>query len=290
MQDSDAAEQRVAIRRIIHSIHATGDIAACRAKYLDIFGAVIFAESYFAAEDRDMALLYAADYMMEPMAPRDASRTDKPFARYLQKNGEGFHSFEIKVDDGPAAAARFKQAGCKLASEYGQFFFVREESTGGVLLEVCELKMPNDPFDRGNWNPGCLLGHPSGLLKLDHIACVTAQLDSALHFFTELCDGEVLSDERTSLPQAARRVALQLGDKQVAFSQPDDPGRGPLAEALKPARPGIYAHVWQVEDLARAEAFFQSGGLRTTRDDCISGGLAIEPADFFGARHEFIAA
>ena len=282
--------ERIKIRRVIHTIHATANIVACRQKYLDILGGVIFAEGYFEAEDRDMALLYASDHMMEPMAPRDPARDDKPVARYLKRYGEGFHSFEIKVDDGPLAAARLKAAGCRLATEYRQFFFVRQESTGGVLLEVCELAMPNDPHDRGNWRPECLRGHPSGLLGLDHIACATLDLNAALQFFTGLCDGEMLADDRTRLPQPGRRVLLRLGDTHVAFIQPDDKSAGPLAEFLKPPTSGIYAHIWQVKEESRAGDFFRSKALRTTRENCVSRGFAIHPDDFLGARHEFIGA
>src|SRR5277367_3730646 len=106
----------VKVRRIIHTIHAVADIAACRAQYLDKLGGLIFAEGYFEAEDRDMALLYVADHMLEPMSPRDPARLEKPFARYLHRYGQGFHSFELKVEDGPAAAAQLKAAGSKLAS------------------------------------------------------------------------------------------------------------------------------------------------------------------------------
>lgn len=289
-QYASVGSDRVAIRRVIHTIHAVADIAACRAQYLDLFGAVLFAEGYFAAEDRDMALLYAVDYMLEPMAPRDAGNPDKPFARYLARYGQGFHSFEIKVDDGPRAAALFREHGCSLASEYGQFFFVRPESTGGVLLEVCELPMPNDPFDRGHWRPEVLRGHPSGLLGLDHIACLTRDADAALRFFSGLCDGELLADAATSLPQPGRRVALRLGDRRVDFIEPDDVGAAPARDFLAPPTSGIYAHVWRVEDLARAEAFFVGRGLTLTREHCAAPGFAIDPADFLGARHEFIAA
>lgn len=284
----DTKDARVKVRRVIHTIHAVNDIAACRAKYLDTFGGLIFAEGYFEAEDRDMALLYVTNYMIEPMAPRDATRQDKPFARYLQRNGQCFHSFEIKVDSGPELSAKLKAAGCKLASDYGFFFYVRGEPTGGILLEVCESPMPNDPYDRRGWRPDWVDGHVSTLLRLDHIACVTRDIDAALAFFTGQLDGELLADERVYLPQLGRRVLLSLGDARVAFTQPDDPDNGPLGTFLAPPCSGIYAQVWQVEDEEKAEAFFHKKALRTTRDACVSSGFAIEPEDFLGARHEFV--
>ena len=41
------------------------------------------------------------------------------------------------------------------------------------------------------------------------------------------------------------------------------------------------------EDEAAAQTFFQKKGLRTTLEGCVSAGFAIDPRDFFGARHEF---
>jgi len=284
------SDARVRIQRVIHTIHAVADIAACRALYLNILGGLIFAEGYYEAEDRDMALLYVGDHMIEPMAPRDPARLDKHFARYLHRYGQGFHSFEIKIEDGPAVAARLKEAGCKLSAESAVFFFVRQESTGGVLLEVCATSMPNDPHGRRNWRPDWAAGHPTTLLGLDHIACATRDVEAALRFFTGVCDGELLADERVLLPQPGRRALVRLADTRVAFIQPDDAGTGPLGAFLEPPTSGVYALVWRVEDESAAEAVLRKQGLRTSRAGCISAGFAIDPGDFLGARHEFTAA
>ena len=142
------------VPRIIHTIHATTDIYKCRTLYQDVLGGLVFAENYFPAEDRDCALLYVANHMVEPMAPRNPEDLTKPFARMTARIGEAFHSFEIKVENGAAAGQAFRDAGAVTASDYGVFFFVKAESTGGVLLEVCETKMPNDPWDRVAGNPG----------------------------------------------------------------------------------------------------------------------------------------
>ncbi len=280
---------RIPVSRIIHTIHATTDIYGCRLLYQDALGGLVFAENYFPAEDRDCALLYVTNHMVEPMAPRDPANLEKPYARMAAKIGQAFHSFELKVADGKAASQAFRDAGCKVASDYGVFFFVKPESTGGVLLEVCETQMPNDPHDRSGWNAEVGQGHASGVLRLDHIACVTANIEGALHFFTALVDGALISDERITVPQPARRVMLRIGDSRVAFIQPDDSAIGPLGAFLNKPQNGIYALVWQVGDIAAARAHF--GGkmaLRQTQIGCVSPGFAIEPDDFFGARHEFV--
>lgn len=285
------ADNRIQVSRIIHTIHATHDIYKCRLLYQDALGGLVFAENYFEAEDRDAALLYVTNHMVEPMAPRDPSNMDKPFARLTSKIGQAYHSFELKVENGKEASQAFRDAGCKTASDYGVFFFVKAESTGGVLLEVCELPMPNDPYDRPNWDPSVGAGHACSVVALDHIACVTADMDSVVHFFTEVVDGEVLADETTALPQAGRRLLIRLGDTKIAFIQPDDTTSGPLGEFLAKAQNGIYALVWKVADEAQAKAHFKDKmEMRLTQQGCISPGFAIEPEDFLGARHEFVPA
>jgi catechol 2,3-dioxygenase-like lactoylglutathione lyase family enzyme len=289
MAEAGTKDARVKVSRIIHTIHATRDLYRCRLLYQDALGGLVFAENYFPAEDRDCALLYVADHMVEPMAPRNPDDMTKPFARMTGKIGESFHSFELKVASGKEASQIFRDAGATVASDYGVFFFVKAESTGGVLLEVCETPMPNDPYDRpGGWGPQVGVGHASSVLRLDHIACVTSDIDKAVHFFTEVVDGEVLSDERTSLPQPGRRALLRIGDTQVAFIQPDDAASGPLGAFLGKPQNGIYALVWQVADEARARAHFDKLELRQTAEGCVSPGFAIEPEDFLGARHEFV--
>lgn len=282
---------RVQVSRIIHTIHATHDLYACRLLYQDALGGLVFAENYFPAEDRDCALLYVANHMVEPMAPRNADDMSKPFARLTSKIGQSFHSFELKVANGKEASQAFRDAGASVASDYGIFFFVKGDSTGGVLLEVCETPMPNDPYDRaGGWGPQVGVGHASGIVRLDHIACVTHEIDKALHFFTEVVAGTLISDERITLPQAGRRVAIQIGDTLVAFVQPDDAAAGPLGAFLGKPQNGIYALVWQVAAEEQTRTHFDKLKLRQTRDGCVSSGFAIDPDDFLGARHEFVTA
>jgi hypothetical protein len=280
---------RVQVSRIIHTIHATTDIYHCRLLYQDALGGLVFGENYFPAEDRDCALLYVTNHMVEPMAPRTPADLTKPYARMAAKIGQAFHSFELKVADGAAASQAFRDAGAVTASDYGIFFFVKPESTGGVLLEVCEVSMPNDPYDRTGWSPEAGVGHACSVLALDHIACVTADMAQVLAFFTGSVDGTVVSDSRCISPQPGRRVVIHIGDTDVAFIQPDDGAAGPLGAFLAKPQNGIYALVWKVADEAQARRHFEGKlKLRLTSQDCVSGGFAIDPADFFGGRHEFV--
>ena len=283
---------RIPVSRIVHTIHATTDIYGCRLLYQDALGGLVFAENYFPEMDRDCALLYVTDHMIEPMAPRNPDDMTKPYARMAKKIGQSYHSFELMVPDCPAASAALRAAGIKVASDFGTFFFVKAESTGGTMLEVCQLHMPNDPYDRPNWDPAVGAGHHCTVTGLDHIACVTVDMAAVLACFTGLFDGEVLEDAPTLLPQPGRRVLIRLGDTRVAFIEPEDKAEGPLGAFLGREQNGIYALVWKTADPAKARAHFTGGRLqlRVTEADCVSPGFAIEPEDFFGARHEFVQA
>lgn len=285
-------DTRIPVSRIVHTIHATTDIYGCRLLYQDALGGLVFAENYFPEMDRDCALLYVTNHMVEPMAPRNPEDMTKPYARMAKKIGQSYHSFELMVPDGPAASARLREAGIKVASDFGSFFFVKAESTGGTMLEVCQLKMPNDPYDRPNWDPAVGAGHHCTVTGLDHIACVTQDMDAVLACFAGLFDGTVIADESTALPQPGRRVVIRLGDTDVAFIQPDDGTAGPLGAFLGKEQNGIYALVWKVADAEKARAHFTGGrlNLRVTEEGCVSAGFAIHPDDFYGARHEFVQA
>ena len=189
------------VKRVVHTIHAVEDIDACRMRYQDLLGGLVFAEGYFEPEDRDMALLYVADHMVEPMAPRHPDDLSKPYSRYLAKYGQGWHSFELRIEDcpgggGPAGRRRL-HAGVELRDVLLRPPGVdRRHAARGLRRRAC----PNDPQDRRNWRPDWAEGMPSTLLRLDHIACVVNDLEAARRLFTTYVDGEVLDEGRIAAP------------------------------------------------------------------------------------------
>jgi methylmalonyl-CoA epimerase len=65
--------------------------------------------------------------------------------RFLNKRGEGLHHVALHVDDISATLEELKAKGVRLVSDDIQigtgghlYFFVHPESTGGVLLEICQ--------------------------------------------------------------------------------------------------------------------------------------------------------
>jgi catechol 2,3-dioxygenase-like lactoylglutathione lyase family enzyme len=280
---------RIRVQRILHTIHAVKDIAPVRKLYQDAFGAIAFAERYHEGEDRDMALLYAADHMIEPMAPR-RPEPDTTFSRYLDKYGESLHSFELRIDSAPAAAEICQSHSLSLSTVYPKFFFVKPQSTGGVVVQLCGKPLENDPQDYRGWNPDWIDGHPSSLRRLRHIVCIVRDIVMARSFFCGVLDGKLLADERIELPQPGRQIRVLLGDTKVALICADDPASGSIGDYFSRPVSGVFALVWEVEDLSVARAHLEGIGLTLVPSVLDAMGFAIDPAVMHGARHEYVQA
>jgi methylmalonyl-CoA/ethylmalonyl-CoA epimerase len=82
--------------------------------------------------------------LLEPTHP------DSPISRFLRKRGEGLHHIALKVDNLELTLQELKQQGFRLVDEQPRegaegkrIAFLHPQSTGGVLLELCEDKEGN---------------------------------------------------------------------------------------------------------------------------------------------------
>lgn len=74
-----------------------------------------------------------------------ATRSDSPIARFLEKNKEGIHHIAFEVDDIHAEMRRLKELGFVLLSDEPKLgadgkiiVFLHPKSTNGVLIELCQ--------------------------------------------------------------------------------------------------------------------------------------------------------
>jgi catechol 2,3-dioxygenase-like lactoylglutathione lyase family enzyme len=223
------------------------------------------------------------------MAPRRL-QPDTTFSRYLDKYGESLHSFELRIDSAPAAAEICHSRSLSLSTVYPKFFFVKPQSTGGVVVQLCGKSLENDPQDYHGWNPDWIEGHPSSLRRLRHILCVVRDIDMARGFFCEVLDGELLADERIELPQPGRQIRVLLGDTKVALISADDPANGSVGDYFSRPASGVFALVWEVENLSVARSHLEGIGLKLVPSLLHAEGFAIDPAEMHGARHEYVRA
>ena len=147
------------VRRIIHVIHACNDYHAVRLRYMNVFGALVFGEGYQPEADRDMNLFYVGDFMIEPMAPRWTKTPTHPMANifqgYLNRFGEGWHSYEVGVDNVDETVERLKAMNMRISPGVP---FTHPLDSFGMSIEIVgggKYAMRNDPikhgFDLQNW-------------------------------------------------------------------------------------------------------------------------------------------
>jgi len=106
-------------------------------------GMVPEGEEEVAAQGVRVAFLPVEGTRIELLEP---TAEDSPIARFIARRGEGLHHLAVRVEDIGAAMAALRQAGCELLSaepEAGahdsRVCFVHPRSTGGVLLELCQV-------------------------------------------------------------------------------------------------------------------------------------------------------
>jgi hypothetical protein len=277
----------IEIVRLGHTMHVGPDLGALRELYMNAFGAIIFHGGHGIEEDHDLNLLYVADCMMEPLAP---ARTvpGKPLAQYLDRYGPGFQSVQFEIKDFHAAEARCRELGVATVNPIGSevYFFLHPKASHGLFLMLRASKMPNDPAEYAGWRPDWIRGHPSSLLRLSSLNFAVSDRLGARFILTEALGGRLLHEDRVETPEPMDRTFVEVGGAVFGLLEPLG-GNGPVSYAIKTRAPGLYSMTWLVESIARAEAHLASKNLATTTEGLVTGSLGIDPAGFFGARHEF---
>lgn len=77
----------------------------------------------------------------------EASKPDSPIAKFLEKNGPGFHHVAFEVADIDAELERLEKAGFQLihqspkdGADNKRIAFLHPKSTNGLLVELCQEK------------------------------------------------------------------------------------------------------------------------------------------------------
>ena len=167
---------------------------------------------------------------------------------------------------------------------------MKPQSTGGIVVQLCGKALINDPQDYLGWRADWIEGHPSSLRRLRHIVCVVRNMRAALVFFLHVLAGELVADEPIVLPQRARQATVLVGGTKLALIAADDLNTGPLGAYFSRPASGVYALVWEVDDLIAARTHMQGLDLPLIPSEFDKEGFAIHPVAMLGARHEFVLA
>jgi hypothetical protein len=246
--------------RYLHTIHAAPECDRLRQIYTHVFGGITFHESYFAPQDRDAALLYVADHMIEVMSPHHVDDMDFMYARYLAKAGPGYHSISFHIDDLRAGRERCDELGVEINTEGPGLMFLHPRSTGGLIMEITEHRMPNDPWDLPNWRHDWAAGRPAKPHALAHIVCAPRHPEQALRFLVEVLEGVAGPAEIVRWPEPARITPVKVADITLLILQPDDP-QDALARFSGGTNGGVYALAWQVADPDRMRDWFADNAI-----------------------------
>ncbi len=110
--------------------------------FYEALGLTVLHEEEVEHEQVRTAMIPAGDSRIELLEP---TSPDSAVGRFLEKRGEGLHHVALHVDDISATLEELKAKGVRLVSDEIQigsgghyYFFVHPESTGGVLLEICQ--------------------------------------------------------------------------------------------------------------------------------------------------------
>jgi len=78
----------------------------------------------------------------------EATNTDSPIARFIEKKGEGIHHIAFDVDDIELEIKRLKNEGFRVINESPKkgadnklVAFLHPKSTNGVLIELCQERI-----------------------------------------------------------------------------------------------------------------------------------------------------
>ena len=128
--------------KIDHIGIATHGIDAAAKFYRDVLGLEVAETEEVAEQKVRVAMLPIGESRIELL---EATSSDSPISKFLEKRGPGIHHIAVRVDDIQAALTGLKQKGARLIDEEPRqgaggclVAFVHPSSTGGVLLELVQ--------------------------------------------------------------------------------------------------------------------------------------------------------
>lgn len=286
----------MAIGKLFHIIHMTGDLPALEAWYDDVFAVRrgFLDNNYMPGEKRDASLVVLGDCVIEPLAP--AFRVDgweaMPLGRFYNRFGNHWHSIAWYTDDAGEIWQRCHDAGVRVFVEGGVQTDIRPEPGSAIMTHpkdtIAQLEFFNpagsmietkDPRLQPDWDPDWWVDHhPLGLLRLAYTTILTADPERAKNVYVDVIGGELLHEEKSALTGTENSYVL-VGDTVIELARPVD--EDSIAAKDMAANKEIHhAAAFRVVDLDRAAEYLTSKGVAVLdRDDTT---LITDPATTHG--------
>ncbi|MFM7643616.1 MAG: methylmalonyl-CoA epimerase [Sphingomonadales bacterium] len=132
------------MKRIEHLGIAVNDLSTAIPLYEALLNTKCYKQEEVVSEGVKTAFFQIGESKIELL---EASKPESPIAKFLQKNGPGFHHVAFEVTDIDAELERLQKAGFALIHEVPKdgadnkrIAFLHPKSSGGMLVELCQEK------------------------------------------------------------------------------------------------------------------------------------------------------
>jgi catechol 2,3-dioxygenase-like lactoylglutathione lyase family enzyme len=280
----------MAIGRLFHIIHMTGDLAGTEAWYEDVFSPFPFMESSYAETlRRDASLVMLGDCVLEPLAPTFTAPdwADFPLGRFYSRFGSHWHSLAFYTDDMAGVWRRAHDFGIRVVGNEGANTGVieTEEQLGdtqtmnmhpkdaytqieiqNVAVATTHLRDPRLVDGTGYDPEWWIQNHPVKTPGLAYTTVTVPDLDRAEQVYVQGLGATLLHKGESELT-GTRDVYVQVGDTVVQLSVPTRDGTI-AAEDYAKFGSMHHAAAFKVQDLDATKEYFDSKGIVTVaRDD-----------------------
>jgi methylmalonyl-CoA/ethylmalonyl-CoA epimerase len=130
------------MRKIEHLGIAVRDLQKSNTLFKRLLGSKHYKEESVESEGVRTSFFQVGDTKIELL---EATRTDSPIAKFIEKKSEGIHHIAFDVEDIYAEMKRLKAEGFEILNEIPKegadnklVVFLHPRSTNGVLVELCQ--------------------------------------------------------------------------------------------------------------------------------------------------------
>jgi methylmalonyl-CoA/ethylmalonyl-CoA epimerase len=130
------------MKKIEHIGIAVNNLEASNLIFEKLFGAPAYKQEEVASEGVKTSFFMNGPNKIELL---EATNSDSPIAKFLDKKGEGIHHIAFDVDDIVSEIARLKNEGFMILNEIPKkgadnkwVAFLHPKTTNGVLIELCQ--------------------------------------------------------------------------------------------------------------------------------------------------------
>jgi methylmalonyl-CoA/ethylmalonyl-CoA epimerase len=132
------------MKKIEHIGIAVADLEKSNELFKNLLGKAHFKTEKVEGEGVETSFFQVGETKVELL---QATRSDSPIAKYIDRKSEGVHHIAFAVEDILAEVARLKEAGFEILNETPKagadnklVVFLHPRSTNGVLVELCQEK------------------------------------------------------------------------------------------------------------------------------------------------------